>query len=275
MREHIRGGRALLAVCMAISSPGRAQVIKRFSADQMRMLHAEMDANKDEFVSLDEGSKFVRDLRTVIMLRPAIAIMQNMDANKDSFLSLEEFKEDLALLKMGEGRKEDLVHKFASFDDNGDELLSTTEVLPLLSYMFRFGKLDTNTDGVLSMKEFKQIAASKLKNAPTDEMQKSDQEAKTIFAALDTDNDKRINAKEHYAYESGIYAGLSALEKLFELADTNVDGKLSADEMVASRNHPEFGNSAAFHHSYDWMTKIEQALTVEQVADQARRKAEL
>ena len=55
-----------------------------------------------------------------------------------------------------------------------------------------------------------------------------------------------------------------ALEKLFELADTDGDGRLSAAELVESRHHPDFGNSAAFHHSHDWVTKIESALAAEQ-----------
>jgi hypothetical protein len=50
---------------------------------------------------------------------------------------------------------------------------------------------------------------------------------------------------------------------------------------MASRacSHAEFVNSAAFHHSYDWMTTIEQALAAEKTkleqalaAEQARGK---
>jgi len=40
-------------------------MLKRFGADQMRMLHAEMDSNHDELVALEEASTFVRNLRTV------------------------------------------------------------------------------------------------------------------------------------------------------------------------------------------------------------------
>lgn len=76
--------------------------------------------------------------------------------------------------------------------------------------MFTFYKLDRNQDGKLSIKEFKQIAAPKLESAPAEEVKASDTEAKTIFASLDADGDARLDAKEHYEYESGIYAGLSA-----------------------------------------------------------------
>ena len=51
-------------------------------------------------------------------------------------------------------------------DDDGDGLLSTDEALALFNYMFPFQKLDVNHDGMLTMKEFKQIAAAKLGNAP-------------------------------------------------------------------------------------------------------------
>lgn len=261
-----------MVAASAIFASASGQMIKTFSADQMRMLHAEMDTNKDKLVALEEASMFVRSLRTVIMLEPALPVMQSMDANKDGFLSLGELASDLRRLKMDEARKEDLVRRFASFDNDGDKRLSMQEVLPLFNFMFPFWKLDANKDGLISLKEFNQIAAPKMKSMVAEEVEASNKEASTIFTALDVDGDARLDAKEHYAYESGIYAGLSALGKLFELADTDSNGRLSPEEMVESRRHPQFGNSAAFHHSYDWMTKIEQALAAEQARG---RKSEL
>lgn len=248
----------------SILASASAQMVKRFSADQMRMLHSEMDSDNDALVTLAEASKFVRNLRTVVMLEPSLPIMRSMDANKDGFLSLDEFETDLRDLKMEEARKEGLVRSFPSFDGDGDAKLSTQEALPLFNLMFPFWKLDANKDGALSLKEFKQIAARKLESAAPEELKESHKEGRSIFAALDADGDGRLDAKEHYSYESGIYAGLAALDKLFELADADGDGRLSADEMVEARKHPQFGNSAAFHHSYDWMTKIERALAAEQ-----------
>merc|ERR1712232_5086 len=231
-------------------------MIKRFSAGQMRMLHAEMDTDADELVAFDEACKFVRNLRTVVMIQSSLPVMQSMDANRDSFLSRDELEHDLRHLSMEDARKEDIAGRFASFDGDGDELLSMREVLPLFNFMFPFFKLDANKDGLISMKEFKQIAAPKIKSAAPDEVKASNDEAKTIFAALDTDGDGRLDAAEHYSYESGIYAGIAALRKLFDMGDTDGDGRLSAGEMVEARSH-------AFHHSYDWMTKIEQALAAE------------
>jgi len=198
------------------------------------------------------------------MLKPSMPVMQSMDSNNDGFLSAGEFETDLARLRLNDARKADLVRRFASFDEDGDKRLSMQEVLPLFNFMFPFQKLDTNQDGLVSLKEFKQIAAPKLESAAKEEIEASNNEAKTIFAALDADSNARLDAKEHYMYESGIYAGLSALSKLFELADTNGDRLLSPEEMVECRKHPQFGSSAAFHHSYDWMTKVEQALAAEQ-----------
>merc|ERR1712157_20011 len=96
----------LLAVILVFAN---GQIVKRFSADQMRLLHAEMDANHDEWVTHEEASRFVRNLRTVVMLKPSLPIMKSMDGNKDGSLSLDEFEMDLHNLKMDEVRKEGLV----------------------------------------------------------------------------------------------------------------------------------------------------------------------
>lgn len=239
---------------------GMPGLTKAMSGEQMRMLHTVMDTDSNDQVSLEEGSKFVRELRMSVMLKQGMPIMQNMDTNNDGQLSLEEFKADLQHISMDEDQKELFVEKFGSFDDDGDELLSTTEVQPLFTFMFRFKSLDRNGDGVLSMKEFKKIAAKKLNNAPPEEVEKSDDEGKLIFARLDEDGDKLLNPKEHFTYESGISAGLSAWETLFEISDTNGDKLVSADELVEARGHQKFGGQAAFHHSQDWINKIEEAL---------------
>merc|ERR1712137_1477383 len=101
--------------------------------------------------------------------------------------------------------------------------------------MFPFWKLDSDSDGLLTASEFHQVAAPRLENAPPEELRKSIQDGEAVFAGIDADGDKRINAKEHYTYHSGIWAGISALRKLFEIADTNKDMQVSADELVECR----------------------------------------
>ena len=264
--------------CVAIamwlwSSASCQQLIKVMSGAQMKMLHAAMDADGDELVSLEEASRLVRGLRTAVAWQQAMAIMQTMDASKDGFLSLPELREDLRHFRVPDSRKDAFVDSFASFDEDGDGLLSSDEVLPLFNFMFPFQKLDTNHNGALSLSEFRAIAAPKLAGAPPAEIAKSKAESKAIFAALDVDGDGRLDGKEHYIYESGIHAGLAALGKLFELSDTTGDGSVSADELVECRTNPQFGGSAAYHHSQDWINRIEQVVRAEQQQQQQQREA--
>jgi Ca2+-binding EF-hand superfamily protein len=236
------------------------ELVKIMSGNQLRLLHAAMDADSNELVTIEEGSKLVASVCVVPMQTQSMSIMQTMDTNKDSLLSLDEFQEDLKHFKMEAVLKEDFVNRFASFDDTGDGLLSMDEVLPLFNFMFHFQKLDENKDGLLTFKEFEQVAAAKLQNAPPQEVKKSNVLARSIFRELDTDGDKRINAKEHFIYESGIYAGLAAWKALFKLADGNKDSQVSAEELVACRENPKFGGSAAYHHSKSWITALEDAV---------------
>ena len=264
-----------LAALIAIVAPlvSGQEMIKVMSGDKMRVLLAAMDFNTDKAVSLEEGSTFVQGLRRAIMQQQSQPILDAMDTSKDGFLSLAEYKEDLRHFNIDESRKEDYAKRFKSFDDDGDNLLSEDEVLALFNFMFPFQQLDANHDGLLSMREFKQIARDKLASAPQHEIERSNQEAKIIFAGLDANGDRRIDAKEHFAYHSGIYAGISALKKLFELADANGDGLLSEEELVEVRGHPQFGGSAAYHHSKDWIEQVEQMVRAQREATSA--KAEL
>lgn len=128
---------------------------------------------------------------------------------------------------------------------------------------------------VLTMREFKQIAAAKLEGASREQIAKSDEEAKAIFAGLDANGDARIDAKEHFAYASGTFAGLAAMQALFGLADTNGDRQLSSDELVECRSNPKFGGSAAFHHAQDWIHNIEAEVETELELRQVGAKFEL
>uniref|UniRef100_A0A7S3B448 EF-hand domain-containing protein n=1 Tax=Haptolina ericina TaxID=156174 RepID=A0A7S3B448_9EUKA len=260
------------------SSVSCQQLIKLMSSAQMKMLHAAMDGDGDELVSFEEASNVVRELRTAEAWRQGMPIMQNMDSNKDGFLSHAELVEDLSHFRIPLARKAAFADSFASFDEDGDGLLSSDEVLPLINFMFPFQKLDSNQNGVLTLSEFRAIAAPKLTGAPAAEVAKSKAESKVIFVALDADSDGRLSGKEHYTYESGIYAGLAALRKLFELSDTTGDGLISADEMVECRSNQQFGGSAAYHHSQDWINRIEQVVRAAQQQQQQAKgkgKAEL
>lgn len=223
----------------------------------MRLLHAFVDGNQDGAMDMDEGTKFVRSQRMATVLAQNAHILQNMDTNRDTQLTLEEFKADLQHFKWTEEHKQGLVNRFAHFSARGAEVLSPEEAAVLFSFMFSFPKVDKNGDGLLTRKEFKQIAAPKLQGAPPEEVRKSEAESKTIFAGLDADGDKRLSPAEFFDYDSGIYAGVAALKLLLQLADADRDGSVTAEELVGVRETPGFAGSAAYHHSKDWIARAE------------------
>ncbi|EOD16213.1 hypothetical protein EMIHUDRAFT_256219 [Emiliania huxleyi CCMP1516] len=212
----------------------------------MRILHAAMDEDSDGRVTIAEGAKLVRRLRTALMLRQSAPIMQTMDTDRDGYLSAEEFQADLE--HMDVKGKRTIEDSFDGFDTDRDGRLAAEEALPLFTFLLPFQKLDTDLDGRLTLSEFQKVAAERLAS------------------------DERVNATEHYSYHSGIWAGIAALRELLGLADSDADGQVSADELAECRFHAKFGGSAAYHHSRDWIKVLEEAVAGLQQQQQAKAK---
>jgi Ca2+-binding EF-hand superfamily protein len=104
-------------------------------------------------------------------------------------------------------------HGFAALDKNSDGVISRDEVAARPKLAKMFDKLDSNKDGVLSKDEMK-AAHAKL--------------AERHFFKMDTDRDSRISRTEA--------AGHPRLAENFDRIDTNGDGFLSKEELVAARD---------------------------------------
>lgn len=133
-------GRAMLVV-LALASVAGQEMVKVMSGAQMRVLHVAMDLNSDGQVTPEEGSKLVRRLRASLMWQDVAPIMKSMDTNADGLLSSDELKEDLRHFKISEEHRADFASRFASFDDDGDALLSPDEAQPLFNFIFFFRSL--------------------------------------------------------------------------------------------------------------------------------------
>jgi len=227
------------------------------TSDQMRTLHIFLDTDGDSAVSSEEGVPFVRDLASSHFTYDAARVVALMDADGDGALTFVEFSDDLRQTSLEEARKNDLIGRFAEFDADGDGLLTPAEAAPLMCYMFHMGKLDADGDGALDYEEFAQVAAPKLEGRSQKHVEQSAREGRDIFVGLDTDGDGRLDAREYFLYESGVYAGVVAWKMLFDLADADEDGGVTAEELVMVREHPKFAGSAAYHHSKSWIEKIE------------------
>mmetsp|Transcript_18049 Transcript_18049/g.53082 ORF Transcript_18049/g.53082 Transcript_18049/m.53082 type:complete len:271 (-) Transcript_18049:261-1073(-) len=255
---------------LLIAAAAGQMQIQSMSGAQMRILHAAMDEDSDGRVTIAEGAKLVRRLRTALMLRQSAPIMQTMDTDRDGYLSAEEFQADLE--HMDVKGKRTIEDSFDGFDTDRDGRLAAEEALPLFTFLLPFQKLDTDLDGRLTLSEFQEVAAERLASAGPEERKKAAREGRTIFAGLDLDGDERVNATEHYSYHSGIWAGIAALRELLGLADSDADGQVSADELAECRFHAKFGGSAAYHHSRDWIKVLEEAVAGLQQQQQAKAK---
>ena len=169
---------------LIVAAAGQMQ-IQSMSGAQMRILHAAMDEDSDGRVTIAEGAKLVRRLRTALMLRQSAPIMQTMDTDRDGYLSAEEFRADLE--HMDVKGKRTIEDSFDGFDTDRDGRLAAEEALPLFTFLLPFQKLDTDLDGRLTLSEFQEVAAERLASAGPEERKKAAREGRTIFAGLDLD----------------------------------------------------------------------------------------
>jgi len=239
-------------------------VEETLSRDQLRALHGLFDANKDGQVSLQEVSEFSQRAGLSIAQKDVTALMEEIDASKDGKLHLDEHIADIRKQAEGSDPEEEkhLEHrlkieemKFKVADTNGDGLLDREEVPGLFYPEVHDGVLaivvaetmrskDTNGDGKLSQKEFWEITQAEGDEAEISEEENAD------FSRLDLDHDGALNTEEMKAWESGRFHVEEAMKKMFEMADTNADMHLAADELVAASE--QLGASDAQYHLIEW-----------------------
>jgi Ca2+-binding EF-hand superfamily protein len=218
------------------------------SAEQMQGMHAKIDSNQDGKVSMAEMLHFATKVRRAIAEKDVGTIMAEMDSDRDGKLSLEELLKDLeswgAEAEEGDNepqvRKELETQKFKIADKNGDGFLDIEELPPVfypethddilaVAAGHTHRRKDTDSNGQLSPREFwegdgvdgQDIAISKEEDAD--------------FKKLDKDGDGSLNVEELKFWESGAFHTQDAMQKLFDLADTDHDMHVTAEELVNAR----------------------------------------
>mmetsp|Transcript_12098 Transcript_12098/g.31056 ORF Transcript_12098/g.31056 Transcript_12098/m.31056 type:complete len:307 (-) Transcript_12098:207-1127(-) len=237
------------------------------SPQQIRSMHGKMDKNTDGKASIDEVLAFSNEMRKIIARKDIRSILDGMDINKDGKVDLDEFLKDMGSLYDEEAGAEDKkemarrkaleTQKFKLADRSGDGMLDVEE-LPALFYpethegVLEFVTLDVmkskdlNGDGKLTAKEFWQGDA----HDPEQRDAEISEEEKEDFKKLDANGDGVIDLAEMKHWESGRFHAKDAITKMFEIADKDKDGHVTADELDAARE--QIAGSDAQYHLMEW-----------------------
>jgi len=235
------------------------------TAEQMRTMHSKFDADKTGKVSLHEIMQYATSMRLEIARKDIHTILDEMDTSRDQKLSLEELLKDIDAqadgadeeeIKEMANRKELETAKFKLSDKDGDGLLDLDE-LPALFYpetndavleltaKATLKTKDTDGDGKLTAKEFWEGDAIDGEDAGVSDEEKED------FAKLDQNGDGTLDVRELKAWESGHFHTEEALKKMFEVADTDGDMHVTAEELEAARE--QIAGSDAQYHLMEWV----------------------
>jgi len=236
------------------------------AAEQLTKLHAQLDANGDGKVALNEIFDYATAAEESKAKADIDTLLSELDTSKDGKLSLEEHLTDIANMGAEENADvkdgSDMEHekkletdKFNAADANGDRLLDKSE-LPALLFPELNDKVldvtvretirmkDANHDGKLSPQEFWEATEDEHAN------EKSDQE-ELEFKQLDANGDGLLDAQELLTWESGKFHMSEAMTNLIKLADTDGDKHLTADELVKAST--QIAMSDAQFHLSEWI----------------------
>lgn len=205
---------------------------KDLSSDELRGLHEKFDLNGDGKVSMPELLEYTKKAHGILGQKDITSVIEKIDVNKDDKLSLEE------LLPGWDASPDESLNKkmFIAADANADGDLDEKElfnllypeahssVLPLQATS-AIKKKDLSGDGKLSLLEF----------AETSDRGTVSETERTDFNHLDKDEDGYLDHNELKDWISGQYHAEKAVMQVFDSADGDNDGHISADDLIAAR----------------------------------------
>jgi len=247
----------LIFAAVALFARGQEDAVE-LSAEHMRGIHELIDNDKDGKASLLELLSYSEKMRHRIAAKDAKATLEELDTDHDGKLSEAEIMAELGEEQPGEGEEhnEEIAmymdrekEKFKVADANSDGFLSGEEVSALfypethsavleVSVKHEIALLDKDGDNQLNPEEF--------------EAQAGDEHD---FYSLDTDGNKFLSAEELKLWEGGLYHSNQAMKHILEIADSDKDNHLTADELEKARE--QIIDSDANHHFSQWVKHSE------------------
>lgn len=202
------------------------------TSEQLSILHNKFDQNADGKVSLEEVLNYAGATDLEIANRSFSGTFAQLDEDKDGKLSLGELSEF--------HQSEDKAHeeaKLKAADINGDGFINEDELLGYFhpeahpqvltaTMVLQMKQKDKDGDGELSKAEFEEAGKG------VDAAWQKDGD----FEKLDADQSGKLNLDELKFFETGKFHIQQDMQQLFEVADTDKDGHLSAAEMAEAKD---------------------------------------
>lgn len=234
------------------------------TSEQMRSMHKLFDSDKNGKASMQEVMTYAQGLRLEIARKDIHTILEEMDTSRDNRLSLEELLKDIDAQSDGADEEEmkEMANrkaleqaKFKAADKNGDGELDLEELPALFYPETHAGVLtltaeatlkqkDSDGDGKLTMKEFWEGDSIDGEDSSMSDEEQED------FKKLDKNSDSFLDLEELKAWESGHFHTEEALKKMFDVADTDGDMHVTADELDNARE--QIAGSDAQYHLMEW-----------------------
>jgi len=215
------------------------------TAANLEALFRKFDANKDGKATMQEIMAFAHEQRKKETEMAGIGLIEDMDTDKDNQLSLDEHLNHLTKHAMSwrELEKEVAIEtaKFRAADENGDEVLTSSEIAALffpevsakvlaISCQAIMHRKDKDGDGKLTPAELWELF---FENGTADEEYVKD--VAEDFEKLDKDGDGLLNAGELAVYESGTQHIERAMLRVMEIADKDGDMAATFQELENAR----------------------------------------
>jgi len=215
------------------------------TAANLEALFRKFDANKDGKATMQEIMGFAHEKNKQAAEMNSLGIMDGVDTDADNQLSLDEYLNHLTkhATTWRELQKEVATEtaKFRAADENGDEVLTSSEIAALffpevsakvlaISVQANMQMKDKDGDGKLTPAEF---WGAFNEDGTADVMLIADMAED--FKKLDKDGDGLLNAGELGAWESGTFHTELAMLKLMEIADKDGDMAATFQELENAR----------------------------------------